>query len=90
MFMVGGTMTVTKIYLCQTTMVLTAFTQTQFSEFNQMLSLNRKTSLYCNENNTELIFICEGCHIFHEEEYFEKFSFDELRKCLIEKFLKRS
>ena len=57
-------MTVTKIYLCQTTMVLTAFTQTQFSEFNQMLSLNRKTSLYCNENNTELFLFVKVAIFF--------------------------
>ena len=90
MFMVGGPMTVTKIYLCETAMVLTRFTTTQFTHFNQMLLLNRKASLYYNKNNTELIFICEVCRIFFEEEYFENFSFDELRKCLIEKFLKRS
>ena len=66
MFMVGGPMTVTKIYLCETAMVLTRFTTTQFTHFNQV------------------------CRIFFEEEYFENFSFDELRKCLIEKFLKRS
>ena len=90
MFMVDGPMTVTKIYLCETAMVLTRFTTTQFTHFNQMLLLNRKASLYCNKNNTELIFICEGCRIFFEEEYFENFSFDKLRKCLIEKFLKRS
>ena len=83
-------MTLHKIYLCETTAVLVFFIQTQFSEFNQMLLINCKCRLYSNKSNTELIFICEGCRIFFEERHFERFSFDELRKCLIKNFLKRS
>ena len=79
-------MTLHKIYLCETTAVLVFFIQTQFSEFNQMLLINCECHLYFNKSNTELIFICEDCHIFFEERYFERFSFDELRKCLIKKF----
>ena len=31
-------MTITKIYLCETTAVLTSFTQTEFSEFTQVIA----------------------------------------------------
>lgn len=55
---------ITKIYLFETTMVLTSFMQTQFSEFNQMLLLEPKCCLFSNENISEFIFICEGCHFF--------------------------
>ena len=82
--------TINKIYLCETMSVITRFYQIQIYELNQMLSSNHKCFLFYNEANTELIFICEGCHFFLEERYFEKFTFDKLKKCLIDIFLKRS
>ena len=83
-------MTLHKICLCKTTAVLTCFSESQFSEFNKILVKNRKCRLYINRQHTEIIYICEGCRVFLEEKYFEIFAFDELRKCLIEKFFKKS
>ena len=60
-----------------------------FSEFNKMLVKNKKCWLYSNRKQTKIIFICEDCCDFLAEKYFEKFTFDEFRKCFIEKFLKR-
>ena len=83
-------MTMNKIYLSETMSVITSFYKIQIYELNRMLLSNHKCFLFYNEANTEIIFICEGCRSFLEERYFERFTFDELKECLIEIFLKRS
>ena len=83
-------MTINKIKLCETTSVITSFCQVQIYELTRMLLSYYKCFLFYNGANTELIFICGGCRSFLEERYFEKFTFDELKKCLIEIFLRRS
>lgn len=83
-------MTPHKIYLCETTAVLTCFSERQFSKLNKMLVRDEKCCLYSNGEGTETIYICKGCRVFLEEKYSEKFTFNELRECLIEKYLKRS
>ena len=65
-------MTINKIYLCETTSVITSFCQVQIYELTRMLLSNHKCFLFYNEANTELIFICGGCRSFLEERYFEK------------------
>ena len=55
-----------------------------------MLLSNHKCFLLYNETNTGLVFVCGSCRSFLAERYFEKFTFDELKKCLIEIFLRRS
>ena len=83
-------MTINKIYLCETTSVITSFCQVQIYELTRMLLSNHKCFLFHNETNTELTFICKSCSSFLEERYFEKFTFNELKKCLIEIFLRRN
>ena len=83
-------MTINKIYLCETTSVITSFCQVQIYELTWMLLSDHKCFLFYNETNTDLIFISGSCRSFLEERYFEKFTFDELKKCLIEIFLRRS
>ena len=46
-------MSITKIYLCETTVA-----------FDRVLLLDRKTDLFPNQDISEFIFICEGCHFF--------------------------
>ena len=65
-------MTINKIYLCETTSVITSFCQVQIYELTRMLLSNHKCFLFYNEANTELIFICGSCRSFIEERYFEK------------------
>ena len=89
-FYVYDRMTVNKIYLSETMSVITSFYQIQIYELNRMLLSDYKCFLFYNEANTEIIFICEGCRSFLEERHFERFTFDELKECLIEIFLKRS
>ena len=83
-------MVMNKIYLCETTVVLTCFSQRQFSELNKTLVKDKKCRLYSSRHGDEIIYICEGCCVLFEEKCFQKFTFNELRKCLIEKSLKRS
>ena len=83
-------MTINRIYLCETTSAITSFCQVQIYELTRILLSNHKCFLFYNETNTELILICESCRSFLEERYFEKFTFDELKKCLIKIFLRRS
>ena len=82
-------MTINKIYLYETTSVITSFCQVQIYELTLMLS-SHKYFLFYSEANTELIIICGGCRSFLEERYFELITFDELKKCLIKIFLRIS
>ena len=79
-------MTINKIYLCETTSAITSFCQVPIYKLTRIMLSNHKCFLFYNKTNTELILICESCRSFLKERYFEKFTFDELKKCLIKIF----
>ena len=53
-------MTINKIYLCETTSVITSFCQVQIYELTRMLLSNHKCFLFYDKASTELVFICEA------------------------------
>ena len=63
-----------------------ALVERQFYEFNKMLVRNKKCGLYSNKDGCEKIFICEASCLFFKNRYFDKSTFVELRKCLMETF----
>ena len=78
MFLCNYVMEITKLYLCESTVVII--------RFNQAL-LEHNYNFFSNESS-ELIFICEACRSFFKQIYFlQNFCFKEVRKCLLEEFL---
>ena len=72
-------MSITKIYLCETTVA-----------FDRVLLLDRKTDLFCNKNISEFIFICEGCCFFLKKNTLKIFLLRSLENISSKDFFKNS
>ena len=73
-------METTKLYLCESTILMIRFIQ----------ALLEHNFHFFSNGGPDLIFICEGCLRFFKRAYFPKdFCFKELKKCLVEKLLKK-
>ena len=71
-------MEITKLYLCESTVVIIKFNQ----------ALLKHGCYFFSNQSSELIFICEASCLFFKQMYFpQNFCFEELTKCLLENFL---
>ena len=69
-------METTKLYSCESIIL--------------MIRFNQALHHFFSNGGPDLIFICEGCLRFFKRAYFPKdFCFKELKKCLVEKLLKK-
>ena len=73
---------ISKSYLCESTVVIIRINHAMLKYICYFVS---------DGKSPELIFICEACFSFFKRRYSpQNFYFKELRKCLLEKYVKKA